>query len=68
MFSKTWINENNIVQELPSKHDMQRKPMQIWFWALTNTYIMYLKSDWTHFQLMFQYSLHGETRKLVFTS
>ena len=28
-----------------SRYDMQRKPMQIWFWAMTDKCIMYLKSN-----------------------
>ena len=26
---KTWINENHLVEELPSRYDIQRKPIQI---------------------------------------
>ena len=29
--NKTWINENDIVEELPFPDDMRRKPIQIWF-------------------------------------
>ena len=43
--NKTWINENDIVEELPFPDDMRRKPIQIWFWAMTDRCIMYWKSD-----------------------
>ena len=60
---KTWINENNICQRITfSRCDMQRKPIQIWFWAMNNKCIMYLKSDWTYFQPMLQYFTKEETR------
>ena len=29
--NKTWINKNDIVEELPFPDDMRRKPIQIWF-------------------------------------
>ena len=45
--NKTWINENDICWRVTfSRYDTQRKPMQIWFWAMTNKCIMYyLTSD-----------------------
>ena len=43
--NKTWINENDIVEELPFPDGMLRKPIQMWFWAMTDKCIMYWKTD-----------------------